>query len=158
MTKGVISQIVSAVCLAGYIEFYIWMQSSVGLDDNWTKTLLISLYFVLSVACQLFLAHLVGRGRHSDYGLNALVAVIISGWLTFSAFILHPGLAKGRHLSGYSLLAVFFRFLMTIGLVTFVWRLLTFGTAQWIIRRRKSGGKLGKPGGELAGGAESQST
>ncbi|SRR5712692_7895366 len=117
--------LLSAVALAGSIEFYIWSQSSSGYDSNYTKTVLFCGYLVLAVGSQLLFSWFVGYNLWQASLMNFILVAVISIWLTFSAFVLHPGLAKGQRLNWPSVIGMLLRYLLTIGLATFLARLLT---------------------------------
>ncbi len=126
MGKTLIWHIASAVLLGGFVEFYIWSQSgSLNYDSDRVKALLICFYFLLAVGSQYLFSWFVGYGIAEASRMNFILAAIVSLWLTFSAFALHPGLAKEQHVSWLAVLSVFMRFLATIGLATFLARFVT---------------------------------
>ena len=57
--------------------------------------------------------------------MNAMISAVVAAWLTISAFVFHPGLAKDQDLQLLSVLRVFGQFFLTIGLPTFLTRFLT---------------------------------
>ncbi len=132
--KNLLLHTLSAVSLVGFIEFYVWTQSRSAFDDSsLTKAFLAICYFVLAVGSEYLADRPTGYELQRALTMNLVVAALISAWLTFSAFVFHPGLAKERQLDVVSAATVFLRFLMSVGAITFV---LRFGSA--LISRRWS--------------------
>ena len=119
--------VISAAVLAAFAEFYFWSQSSpASFDSNAAKAFLVCCYLLLAVGSQLLFSWFLRYAVSQAILMNLVLAVLVSIWVTYSAFALHPGLAKGEVLGWPSFAVVFFRFMTTIGLGTFALRLLTF--------------------------------
>ena len=125
MTKRLVWHVVSASLLAAFIEFYIWSQSTVlNWDANWIKAVLVCCYFLIAIGAQVLFSYLNGYSAVEAAGMNAVVSATVCAWLTVSAFVFHPGLAKGEDLRWFVVLRVFWWFFITVGLATFVARYL----------------------------------
>ena len=124
MVKTLIAHLCSAAALVGFTEFYIWSQGALD-DSSRTKLLLVVCYFFLAAASECFANWSVGYSLRIDLAMNFVVAAVVSTWLTFSAFVFHPGLAKDHDFGVLSTLSTFLRFLLSIGLPTFLVRFVT---------------------------------